>query len=420
MNTGVVVRLCIMMFLQYFVWGMWLPVVGLYLEEIHIRPFLIGMIGTVYGFGSILGPFVLGQIADRYVSTEKVMAVAHLIGGVLLMAAAYQTTFWPIFILLFLYCNLYMPTMGLSNSITFRALGEGRQNLFPPIRTLGTIGWIAAGWFFTAYLKSKDVAALQGLYASIGKPSFQDCLRVASIVSFGHGLFCFFLPHTPPVPARKDDPIDKKSAVLETLELMKNRSFAILMVVAGVIGIMLAFYFQCEGFFLIGPVGIKKDEVSFYMSFGQVAEILVMLLVPMTVKALGVKKTMILGASAWALRFGLSMIGQPQWLMITTIALHGFCFGFFFVVAQMFVDRAASTDIKATAQNFFIFLVYGLGTVVGNLGGGAIRDYFGNNWAAIWGGPFVLTVLCIIAFAVMFREDEQIRKPSGATESALA
>ncbi len=418
MKTGVIVRLCVMMFFQYFVWGMWLPVVGLYLEKLQIRPFLIGIIGTVYGFGSILGPFVVGQLADRYFSSERVMAVAHLIGGCLLMATAYQTGFWPIFILLFIYCNLFMPTMGLSNSITFRALGEGRQELFAPIRTLGTIGWIAAGWFFTFYLQSKDVSALQPLFHAIGKPSFQDCLRIAAVFSFLYGLYCFALPHTPPTPARKDDPIDKKSAVLETLELMKNRSFAVLTVVAALIGIMLAFYFQCEGFFLKDRVGIKEEYVSFYMSFGQVAEILVMLLVPIAVRTLGVKNTMILGASAWALRFGLSIIGQPQWLMIATIALHGFCFGFFFVVAQMYVDRAASTDIKATAQNLLIFLVYGLGTVVGNLGGGAIRDHFGDNWAAIWAGPFVLTVLCILAFAALFR-DEEIRKPVVA-EGALA
>jgi MFS family permease len=115
------------------------------------------------------------------------------------------------------------------------------------------------------------------------------------------------------------------------------------------------------------------------------------------------------------LRFGLSMIGQPLWLMIATITLHGFCFGFFFVVAQMFVDRAAGMDIKASAQNFLIFVVYGVGTVAGNMLGGAVRHHFGSNWTGIWAGPFVLTVVCILAFAVLFKE-EAIRKPAGQVE----
>jgi nucleoside transporter len=418
MSPSVTIRLCIMMFLQYFVWGIWLPVLNFRLDEVGIRPALQGIIGTVYGFGSILGPFVLGQMADRYFATEKVMAVAHLIGGVLLLAAAYATGFWAIFILLFVYCNLYMPTMGLSNSITFRSVGPDRQDLFPMIRTLGTIGWIAAGWFYAGYLYSAESSALKPLFDVIGQPSARDCLRVAGIVSLFYGLYCFALPHTPPVPAKESDPIDKKSAVLETLELMRNRSFAILVTVAGLIGIMLAFYFQCEGVFL-EHIGIERKSISFYMSFGQIAEILVMLLVPFTVGRLGVKRTMMLGAGAWALRFGLSAIGQPRWLMISTITLHGFCFGFFFVVAQMYVDRAASADIKASAQNLLIFLVYGVGTVVGNMLGGVLRDYFGKNWAGIWAGPFVLTVLCIIAFMLLFREEE-IRKPVEEANPALA
>ncbi len=130
----------------------------------------IGWVYTVYGFGAILGPFVLGQLADRYLATEIVMALAHLIGGVLLIATAYATGFWPIFLLLFAYCNLYMPTMGLSNSITFRSVGEGNQDRFPAIRMWGTIGWIAAGLFFAGYLKSGRIEALKPLFDIISCP----------------------------------------------------------------------------------------------------------------------------------------------------------------------------------------------------------------------------------------------------------
>lgn len=412
MNPSVVGRLLVMMFLQYFVWGLWLPILPPNLERLLIDPAAaaaggdaleaakkavanpISLIMATYGLGSILGPFVLGQIADRYFPAQRVLAVAHILGGVLLLVTSQQTSFWPIFLLMFLYCNLYMPTMGLSNSITFKALGEENAKYFAWFRNLGTIGWVAAGFFFTWYLKQYN-------------PSLAlESLKVAGIVSIVYGLFCFSLPHTPPTPAKETDPIDKKSAVLESFELLKNRSFAVLVLTAGVIGIMLAFYFGCEGYFLQERVGIDGKEVGSYMAIGQVAEMVVMLLVPFAVSTLGVKNTMIIGALFWAARFGLSIIGQPQWLMIATIAFHGFCFAFFFVVAFMFVDKAASSDIKSTAQNLLVFVVYGIGTVIGNLLVGPLRSAFGTNWAAIWAGPFLATVAAIAAFAFLFRPEE--------------
>jgi MFS family permease len=447
MSFGLRVRLSFMMFLQYYVWGIWLPMLAQQLGEggVNLSAREQGWIFTVYGFGAILGPVILGQLADRYFSTERVLAFAHLIGGGLLIATAYATSFWPIFILLFLYCNLYMPTMGLTNSITFRTLGESNQSKFPGIRLWGTIGWIVAGLSFGAYLDSERLdflrpffevtgrsadfttflerwhqisrPVLTPLFATIGQPSFRDCLRIAGFVSLFYGLYCFSLPHTPPTPAKDTDPIDKKAAWLESLELMRNRSFAVLVIVSALIGIMLAFYFACENYFL-ADIGTDPRHTGAYMTIGQIAEVVVMLLVPVAVRRLGTKWTMILGASAWALRFGLSMIGRPWWLMIVSIGLHGFCFGFFFVVAQMYVDRAASRDIKASAQNLLIFLIYGVGTIVGSIISGELRSHFGSNWTAIWAGPFVLTVLCIVGFALLFREEE-IRKPAGHVEEAL-
>jgi len=412
MNLGLRVRLSIMMFLQYYVWGIWLPILGLHLgsKAVGLDEFQIGWVYTVYGFGSILGPFLLGQLADRYMATEKVMALAHLIGGGLLIATAYATSFWPIFLLLFAYCNLYMPTMGLSNSITFRSVGEGNQDRFPGIRMWGTIGWIAAGLSFAGYLASGRVAALKPLFDVISAPSFRDCLRVSGFVSLLYGLYCFTLPHTPPTKVEHDELVVKKSAVWESLELMRVRSFAVLVVVSGLIGIMLAFYFACEGIFLTA-IGVPEAQVGGYMVIGQVAEWLVIGLVPLAVHRFGVKNTMILGAAAWALRFGLSAYGRPQWLMIATIGLHGFAFGFFFVVAQMYVDRAAGPDIKASAQNLLIFIIYGLGTIVGSVLTGVIRKYFNDDWSKIWAGPTILTLVCIAAFALMFR-DTELRKKS--------
>ena len=409
MSIALRVRLSIMMFLQYFVWGIWLPMLAQRLEknDLNLKPDDVGWIFSTYGFGAILGPFVLGQLADRYFATERVMAAAHFIGGLLLIAPAYATTFVPIFILLFVYCNLYMPTMGLSNSITFRALGDENQSSFPGIRLWGTIGWIAAGLSFAWYLGMKGSTTFAPVFNLIGAPAARDCLRIAGVVSMLYGIYCLTLPHTPPSPSKESDPIDKKSAVLESLELMRFRSFAVLVSVAGLVGIMLAFYFACENQFL-EAIGVPPDHTGAYMTIGQIAEAVVMVLVPLSVAKLGVKKTMLIGAGAWALRFGLSTVGYPKWLMISTIGLHGFAFGFFFVVAQMYVDRAATSDIKASAQSLLVFVVYGMGTILGSVLSGRIRGVFrtvaGDDWSRVWMGPFLLTLFCMIIFALFFRE----------------
>jgi nucleoside transporter len=419
MSLGLRIKLSVMMFLQYFVWGTWLPMLGQQIgpNGVNLDAREIGWVFTVYGFGAILGPFIIGQLADRYFATEKLMAACHLIGGLILIATAYVSTFWPIFGLLFLYCNLYMPTMGLSNSITFRNVGEANQDQFPGIRLWGTIGWICAGLFFAFYLAQGSNPTFEPLFNLVGRPGFRDCLRVAGVISILYGFYCFLLPHTPPVPARETDPIDKKSAVLESLELMRFRSFAVLVVVAGLIGIMLAFYFACENFFL-EDIGTDPKQVGAYMTIGQIAEVVVMIFVPFTVNRLGVKNTMLLGAGMWALRFLLSTIGRPWWLMIGSIGLHGFCFGFFFVVAQMYVDRAASGDIKASAQNLLIFLIYGVGTILGSILAGELLKQFRPDWAKIWIGPLVLTLLCMAIFAALFK-GEELRKPSESLDTEL-
>ncbi len=442
MGLGLKIKLSVMMFLQYFVWGIWLPVLALHLGDngLKLSNDSIGWIFSVGGFGSILGPFIIGQLADRFFATEKVLAASHFVGGILLILTAYLTSFWPIFLVLFIYSALYMPTMGLTNSITFRSLGESNQDAFPSIRLWGTLGWIAAGFFWTFYFGSATkIDAFKPLFDAIGNPTFRDCLRLAGVVSIVYSGYCLMLPHTPPVPVNKPAPAAEigghegeatkaePSAVLETLSLLKHRSFATLVFSAALIGIVLSFYFACEAPFLV-DIGISETQTSAYMTIGQIAETVVMVLVPITVARLGVKQTMLLGAGMWALRFVLSMIGQPQWLMVVSIALHGFCFGFFFVVAQMYVDRAASGDIKASAQNLLIFIIYGIGQIVGSVLSGRLRETFSTkvddktitNWMMVWGGPLALTILAVLIFAVLFRDEEIKNKPAAEPDFASA
>ncbi len=449
MRIGLFVRLSVMMLLQYMVWGNWLPFLAQFMgnDGIALNPGQQGIVFSVYGLGAILGPFFIGQLADRYFATERVLAACHAIGGVLLIVAAYTTSFVPLFLIMLIYCHLYMPTIGLTNSISFRSLGDGNQDKFAYIRAWGTAGWIIIGLGFGAYLGlNADVMASRGQEGGpirtlleplfnlsfIGEPTIRDCLRLPGVLSIIYALYCLTLPHTPPVPSKNPAETNPFSAIIDSLQLMRNRSYAVLIVISGLVGIMLAFYFGLENFFL-GDLGTAPDRIGPLMTIGQVAELGLMFSVPIVVAKLGIKKTMIIGASAWALRFGLSAIGEPYWLMVSTIALHGFAFGYFFVPGQMYVDKAASGDIKASAQSFLIFIVYGLGTIFGSFLSGAIRGYFSDVrqlengtslventfWAGIWLGPTILTILCILAFAFLFRDSGKIETPADHDPSDL-
>jgi nucleoside transporter len=408
MNAATRIKLSVMMFLQYAIWSVWALMLVPHLAELKMSESAIGVIMACGGLGSIIGPFIMGQLADRYFATERVLAFSHLAGGVLLIVASQFTTFWPIFLLMLVYCSLYFPTVGLTNSLTFRALGDEHASLFAPIRLWGTIGWLLATFLVGLYLdlNSENTPFLKPLFALAGEPGKYEVLRIPGLISLVLGLYCFALPHTPPA-AQPTAEGPKKSAIVKSLALMKDQSFAVLLLVSGFFGFALYYYFQCEGRFL-PAVGSNSNKVGIQMTLGQVGEMSSMALVPFIVARIGMKWTMALGGLAYVVMFALNMLGQPWELMVGANILHGFCFGFLFVVASMYVDKAASADIKASAQSLFVFVVYGLFNVVGNVGAGYIRDLLLPNWAAIWAIPLVVTAVFLLLFVALFREEKVI------------
>jgi nucleoside transporter len=437
MNPATRIKLSVMMFLQYAIWSVWALMLVPHLAELKMSESSIGLIMACGGLGSIFGPFIMGQLADRYFATEKVLAFCHLTGGFLLIAASYFTSFWPIFLLMLVYCSLYFPTVGLTNSLTFRALGEEHASLFAPIRLWGTIGWLLATFLVGLYLdlSSTTTPVLKPFFDLVGEPGKYEVLRIPGLISLAFGLYCFALPHTPPIAgtgpkaaAQLDELVElagdtpsavpKKSAFIESLELMKDRSFAILLLVSGIFGFALYYYFQCEGRFL-PAVGSNSNKVGIQMTLGQVGEMTSMALVPFMVGRFSMKWTMALGGLAYVVMFALNLLGQPWALMVGVNILHGFCFGFLFVVASMYVDKAASADIKASAQSLFVFVVYGLFNVVGNVGAGYIRDLLLPNWTAIWAIPLVVTAVFLLVFVALFRE-ESVIEPEHKVEPAAA
>lgn len=389
-------RLSFMMFLQYAIWGSWAPVLSAYLQNnLNFSGSQLGIIFSLLPLATIISPFLGGQLADRYFPSEKVIALLQLIGGLLLILIANITDFQPMLWLMLVYCLVYAPTLALTNSIAFVNL-QSSEKEFGAIRVWGTIGWIAAGWALAGWrwlVKSPEGIALKG-----------DTLILAGIFSIIMGLYSFSLPHTPP---KKD--AAKPWAFLEALKMLRDKNFLVFAIISFVVATELQFYYVLTSPFLTQRVGVNQQSVSFVMTIAQVAEIFVMaFMLSWALRRFGMRLTLTLGILAWPIRYIIFVIGQPSWLVIASLALHGFCYVFFFTAAYIYVDSIAPKDIRHSAQSLIATIILGFGNFFGSLFCGWIQDIFTRdgvvNWRATFLVPTVLTLLCLVIFLAFFRE----------------
>lgn len=408
MNSPTYIRLSLMMFLEYLVWGAWYVTMGTYLGTTLQFDGL--QISSAYGTGAIaamVSPFFVGLIADRFFATERVLGVMHLVGAVLMYFVASADNFGTFYPLLLGYTLCYMPTIALTNSVAFHQMDDaGKQ--FPTVRVWGTIGWIVIGL----------IIGYMGIEAQ-ALP-----LEIAAGLSVILGLYSFTLPHTP--PKGKGEKISFADIVgLDALSLLANRSFLIFFLASVLICIPLMFYYSFTNLFL-NELGVENAAGK--MTMGQMSEILFLLVMPLLFRRLGVKKMMLIGMGAWALRYVLFAFGDPQgmiWMLYAGIILHGICYDFFFVTGQIYADERAPDNLRSSVQGMMTFATYGVGMFIGSLVSGPIVDMYAtaegsaipHSWKEIWIIPAVFAVLVMFVFWLMFKEEQKVTE-SESTEVA--
>lgn len=394
---SVTVRLGVMMFLQYAIWGSWFSVLSAYMiNDLHFTGVQAGIIYSLLPFATIIAPFIGGQAADRYFATEKIISVLQFVGGALLIFISRVTDYPLMMGLMLLYCLLYAPTLVLTNSIAFINMKDSEKE-FGRVRVGGTLGWIAAGLILSGW---------RTFAQSAGIPVFSgDMLLMGGLISILMGFHSLTLPHTPP---KKE--ATNPWAFVEAFRMFRNRDFAVFMFIAFVVSTELYFYYLLTAPFLMtDKIGVPASGVAGVMVIAQVAEIVVMALVlPWFLPRFGIRKTLLLGILAWPIRYIIFAIGAPAWLVIASLVLHGFCYVFFFTASFIYVDMVAPKDIRASAQGMIALVTLGVGNFVGSLFAGWVQTLFTSggqtNWVGVFLVPCGITIFCLVAFLLFFRE----------------
>ncbi len=398
MHSFIKVRLMGMMFLQFFIWGAWYATGGNYMQS-HGMGNLIYLAYLVSPIGSIVSPFFMGMIADRYFSVQRVMGVMHILSGIFVICAPALGTMSPPLFLMFLLFHMlcYMPTVGLASATAFH-LVKDKEREFPVIRLFGTFGWIGAGILVSLFLHGDDTAL----------PMY-----VAGIGGIVMGIYSFTLPDVPPPGAGKK--ITFRDVLgLDALRQLNSRPFIVFIIGLLLISIPFAIYFPYV------PVFLKAADIAdpaFKMTFGQMSEVVFLLLMPWFFRKLGIKWVMVMGLIAWSLRYALFALGAPDavvWMLISGILLHGACYDFVYVASQVYIDKKATPEIRAQAQGFFVLISYGVGQGLGTLTSGWIYntimgssgDSTLEQWQLFWIIPLAFSVFVTLLFALWFKDSK--------------
>jgi len=390
------------MFLEFFIWGAWFVTLGTFLSQnLQADGLETANVFSTQSWGAIIAPFIIGLIADKYFNAERILGMLHLVGAFLmyqLYSAPNVGVFYPYVLA---YMILYMPTLALVNSVSFRQMTNPEKE-FSTIRVWGTIGWIVAG-LTISYLFKWDA----------GEGMLQNTFLMAAVASLVLGLFSFLLPKTPPIKRASTE----KGSIgeilgLDAIKLLSNKNFLIFFISSILICIPLAFYYQNANLFLT-EIGLANPTGK--MTIGQLSEAFFLLLLPVFFSRFGFKNTIMLGMLAWAVRyllFAYGNAGELAYMLIIGIALHGICYDFFFVSGQIYTDAKAGEKYKSSAQGLITLATYGIGQLIGFWVAGFVSEHYKANptndpfWQNVWLVPAGIAAVVLFLFAVFFRNDK--------------
>jgi nucleoside transporter len=396
MKPVVFTKLSVMMLLEYFIWGAWYVTMGTYMSEfLNSSGVQIGAAYSALAIATMISPFFVGMVADRYFAAQRIMGVLHLVGAVLLYFATQITDNTAFYWLIVFYSLLYMPTIALSNSIAFQQMTDpGKQ--FPWIRVFGTLGWIAAGF----------------MIGNLGIEKTSSTWVMAAGASLLLGVISFILPHTPP-KGKPTDATAGRAIGTEAFVLFKDKPYLIFFIAAILVCIPLSFYYGFANLFL-NEVGMENAAGK--MILGQMSEAIFILAIPFLFNSIGVKKMLLLGMTAWVLRYVCFAYGNADvnlWMLYAGIILHGICYDFFFVTGYMYTEKKAGEKIKNAAQGLFTFATYGVGMFIGTWFSGFATDYYTvdgvHQWREIWYVPAYIAVAVMVYFIFFFNEKKEIK-----------
>lgn len=409
MSSSIKIKLSFMMFLEFFIWGSWFVTLGTYLgNTLNASGIEMSNIFSTQSWGAIVAPFIIGMIADRYFNAEKILGVLHLVGAVLMYQLYSSDSVANFFPYVLGYMILYMPTLSLANSVSFRQM-KSPEKEFSLIRIWGTIGWIVAGLSISYLFKWDSEAGIK-----------EGLLRNTFLMSAGAsvvlGLLSFFLPKTPPTsPAIKGEKESvSKILGLDAMKLLKDRNFLVFFICSILICIPLAFYYQYANPFLTAT---GLENATGKMTIGQISEALCLLLLPIFFTRFGFKYTILVGMLAWVIRyllFAYGDAGELTFMLILGIALHGICYDFFFVSGQIYTDSKAGPQNKSAAQGLITLATYGVGQLIGFLVAGYVFDFYkaavGTDtallWNKVWVVPAGIAFAVFVIFGIFFKKED--------------
>jgi nucleoside transporter len=419
-HRSITLRLCIMMFLEYAVRGMWYPYLANYLgapRSLHGLGFTSGQIGWVLGFANALGaftaPIIAGRVADRYVNAEKALAALHACAAIFLFLNANSTTFAPFFGIMLCFSIAYVPTQSLSTSLALSHLTD-REHSYPRVRMWGTIGWILTSASFTyVVLRSDDHAT------NIAR--IPDAMRAAAIMAFCYAGYAFFLlPATPPADAARGPLLP-----MRTVRMLGARSVLVLMLIALPIAAIHTAYYLNIGPFLSAVVGIPLKLVGPTLAISQVSEVVFLFALGPLLRRFGYKAILFAGAGAQAFRFTVFALNPPAPVVILALSLHGVAFACFFATAILYVDQVFPRQIRHSAQMAFGIVLFGLGPALA----GPYSQLFDQfttptpvgvvpDFQAIWWMQAAIAAVSAVAILMFFRPKAASTEPVADVDAA--